>query len=94
MVRPSPLSMGVREQCIVNGVTVFDTNAYQGLSSGLLDALIASERRDGIVAYADPSGGDRTNREAHKYKVTALCSCCNQETILSLRGRRDSSDDR
>ena len=54
MVRPSPLSVGVREQCIVNGVTVFDTNAYQGLSSGLLDALIASERRDGIVAYADP----------------------------------------
>jgi len=37
----------------MSSVTVFDTNAYQRLSSGSLDALIAAERRDGIVAYAD-----------------------------------------
>src|SRR5947208_2847767 len=37
----------------MKSVTVFDTNAYQGLPSGQLDSLISAEVRDGIVAYAD-----------------------------------------
>ncbi len=38
----------------MTSVTVFDTNAYQRLPSGSLDSLIDAERRDHIVAYADP----------------------------------------
>jgi hypothetical protein len=34
-------------------VIVFDTNAYQHLPAGKLDELVATERRDGITAFAD-----------------------------------------